>query len=92
VQVYEKVCTHQHISTEWLDRALGKDEKKGKATPFAEFCDKARQLKACRKLDLAAFLIKPFQRITKYPLLLRVPTALPPTHHHHPWVPRRHRH
>ncbi|ELR12867.1 RhoGEF domain containing protein [Acanthamoeba castellanii str. Neff] len=70
-EVYEKVCTHQHISTEWLDRALGKDEKKGKATPFAEFCDKARQLKACRKLDLAAFLIKPFQRITKYPLLLR---------------------
>lgn len=60
-----------HLLVLW-SRALGNDKK---PTPFAEFCNKAKQNRACRKLDLASFLIKPFQRITKYPLLLRVPSS-----------------
>lgn len=45
-------------------------------TPFGKFCAAARDRPECRRLDLADFLIKPFQRITKYPLLLKDLLAL----------------
>ncbi len=45
-QAYEAVCTHQQISTDWLDMALGKKEQKEKEkekgkekTDFAIFCE-----------------------------------------------------
>ncbi|KAL6066987.1 RhoGEF domain containing protein [Balamuthia mandrillaris] len=40
-------------------------------TPFAVFCEQVQKHEDCRQLDIASFLIKPFQRITKYPLLIR---------------------
>lgn len=36
----------------------------------------AKKNKDCRQLDIASFLIKPFQRVTKYPLLFRVSLLL----------------
>ncbi|KAL6070891.1 Rho guanine nucleotide exchange factor 3, variant 2 [Balamuthia mandrillaris] len=38
---------------------------------FARFCEEAKRDKRCRNMDLSSFLIKPFQRVTKYPLLLK---------------------
>jgi hypothetical protein len=89
---YEKLCTHQQMATESLDKALGtavdKDDgnstgslafskrfrrkEEGERSEFAQFCDEAKRHKDCRRLDIASFLIKPFQRVTKYPLLFRV--------------------
>lgn len=88
---YEKLCTHQQMATESLDKALGtavdKDDgnstgslafskrfrrkEEGERSEFAQFCDEAKRHKDCRRLDIASFLIKPFQRVTKYPLLFR---------------------
>jgi len=46
-------------------------EVKNKKERFAKFLKDARQLPECKGLTLESFLIKPIQRICKYPLLLR---------------------
>jgi len=74
LEKYSKVCTHQQSCTEFLQEALGNSGKKKRekeATPFATFCSEVEASAECRHLDLSNFLIKPFQRITKYPLLFR---------------------
>lgn len=38
---------------------------------FAAFIEEVRQKPECRKLDIEAYLIKPLQRICRYPLLLK---------------------
>lgn len=35
------------------------------------FCEEVRQKPECRRLDLEGYLIKPLQRICRYPLLLK---------------------
>ncbi|KAF9585512.1 Intersectin 1 (SH3 domain protein) [Lunasporangiospora selenospora] len=37
---------------------------------LAEFLEDAKKSPACRGLDLSSFLLQPFQRITRYPLLI----------------------
>jgi hypothetical protein len=39
---------------------------------FAALAEEVKRLEECKKLDLAAYIIKPFQRICRYPLLLKV--------------------
>jgi len=80
---YKKVCTIQQTSEEFLKAAFTKKAKGrhllqtlGQHTDsdksgFYQFCEEARSNPECRQLTISAFLIKPFQRITKYPLLLR---------------------
>lgn len=45
---------------------------------FANFVKEARSWPECKGLTLESFIIKPVQRICKYPLLLRVRSP-PPT-------------
>eukprot|EP01087_Luapelamoeba_hula_P000755 TRINITY_DN1054_c8_g1_i1.p1 TRINITY_DN1054_c8_g1~~TRINITY_DN1054_c8_g1_i1.p1 ORF type:complete len:1120 (-),score=247.43 TRINITY_DN1054_c8_g1_i1:82-3441(-) len=40
-------------------------------TEFAKFCEKAAKVPECRQMDISSFLFKPFQRCTKYPLLIK---------------------
>lgn len=40
--------------------------------PFRKFLDDCSRSPECRNLDLPGFLIKPVQRICKYPLLIKV--------------------
>ena len=47
-------------------------DRLGKQSSFKAFTDKAMLNPECRGLTLFSFLIKPIQRICKYPLLLRV--------------------
>ena len=54
-----------------------------KANPsFAALAEEVKRLEECKKLDLAAYIIKPFQRICRYPLLLRVRASTLPPHTH----------
>lgn len=48
------------------------DKKKKEKDSFANFIKTCEQHPLCRKLRLESFLLKPIQRVMKYPLLLRV--------------------
>jgi len=52
-------------------KRLRRREEGGERFEFAQFCEEARKNKECRQLDIASFLIKPFQRVTRYPLIFR---------------------
>jgi len=76
LRAYEYICINQERSTDALDEALGKNQKKeglfkNKDNEFKKFCDRTKKLPACRKLDISSFLSAPFRRVTKYPLLIR---------------------
>ena len=43
--------------------------------PFRKFLEDCSRQPQCRNLDLPGFLIKPVQRICKYPLLIKVRRA-----------------
>jgi len=63
-------------------RALQKlEELTQSKSAFAQFLEEAKQDPRCRKLGLYGFLIKPVQRITKYPLLLRELVRNTPSSH-----------
>lgn len=85
--IYAVVCTQQEWNASCLERALKhkpafaqfcevqpqilkqRNTNLHKLTFFFKVAQKDPE---CRQLGLSAFLIKPFQRITKVPLLLRV--------------------
>jgi len=64
LKVYTQYCSNQEKCVSTLARA----EKTNKA--LSAFLDAKHHDKRCRNLLLSAFLIKPIQRICKYPLLL----------------------
>jgi hypothetical protein len=53
------------ISRNTLDQLVSSNKK------FVAFLEECLKLAPCRRLELKSFLIKPVQRICKYPLLLR---------------------
>jgi hypothetical protein len=64
-KVYLTYAGRKTISRNTLDGLVATNKK------FASFLDECLQKPPCRRLELKSFLIKPVQRICKYPLLLR---------------------
>ncbi|GBC07924.1 hypothetical protein RclHR1_00780004 [Rhizophagus clarus] len=62
---YEIYCGKQLNASKFLQ------QKRNINKTFSEFLKKAQQDPKCGSLDLSSFLLKPMQRITRYPLLIR---------------------
>ena len=65
MKMYSIFCTNQDTSSAVI-------EKEMKKTTFRNFVQEAYKSPALHKLQLRDFMIKPIQRVCKYPLLLRV--------------------
>lgn len=63
---YAIYCSNQPTGMAHLRQLRQKDSN------LEAFFKECQRNPECRNLDVAPFLAKPFQRITKYPLLLRV--------------------
>ena len=63
--MYTTYCANQPKAMQVLD-SLDRNKK------FVAFLDQCMLNPECRGLTLFSFLIKPIQRICKYPLLLKV--------------------
>lgn len=74
--LYTPYCANQTASIAKI-KALEKSNSK-----FAVLIEEIRQEPECSRLDLPSFLIKPMQRITKYPLLIKGLVAETPLDHH----------
>ena len=61
---YNVYCTNQNNALESIDRLISS------SPVFVEYIDKVKGLDESRQEDLSSYLTKPFQRITRYPLLL----------------------
>ncbi len=64
-KVYLTYAGRKTVSRNTLDRLSATNKK------FLSFLEECLQKAPCRRLELKSFLIKPVQRICKYPLLLR---------------------
>ncbi|KAL6055032.1 RhoGEF domain containing protein [Balamuthia mandrillaris] len=64
-KMYTVYCSNQPLALKTLA------EMKQTNRPFVQFLQECIDNPACRGLDLFSYLIKPVQRICKYPLLLR---------------------
>lgn len=64
-KLYMGYCTNHAASLSTLKKLKNNGA-------FAAFIEEVRQKPECRKLDIEAYLIKPLQRICRYPLLLKV--------------------
>ena len=65
LEVYELYCSNQERSRICYAKCI-------KNNKFKKYCDNILLKPEFRLLGLESFLIKPIQRITKYPLLLKV--------------------
>eukprot|EP01132_Coremiostelium_polycephalum_P002775 gene2775-3449_t len=65
LKIYSSYCANQKISSDHLALC----SKKSPA--FKQFLDEKQMSPECRQGNLDSFLIKPVQRLCKYPLLLR---------------------
>lgn len=65
LKCYNSFCSTQSTRSRLVKEAVTKSDD------FREFVTSVRALPDSRKLDLESFLMKPIQRICKYPLLLR---------------------
>eukprot|EP01087_Luapelamoeba_hula_P009701 TRINITY_DN2527_c0_g1_i1.p1 TRINITY_DN2527_c0_g1~~TRINITY_DN2527_c0_g1_i1.p1 ORF type:complete len:787 (-),score=183.90 TRINITY_DN2527_c0_g1_i1:79-2439(-) len=78
LKLYAEYCTNYVTATERLE-ALQKHNSDLGAT-----LEELRQRPESKQLDIYSFMIKPLQRLTKYPLLLlQLMKALPPSHAHY---------
>eukprot|EP01094_Clydonella_sp_ATCC50884_P029032 TRINITY_DN8932_c0_g1_i1.p1 TRINITY_DN8932_c0_g1~~TRINITY_DN8932_c0_g1_i1.p1 ORF type:complete len:616 (-),score=137.67 TRINITY_DN8932_c0_g1_i1:259-2106(-) len=66
IPVYSNYCSHQKEALETLERLKFKEKK-----AFLQFCQEARAQPGINGLELDALIIKPTQRICKYPLLFK---------------------
>lgn len=80
LKMYAIYCSNQGAAREMLDKCMKKDKA------FAEFIHHANLNQRNHRLTLRDYLIKPVQRICKYPLLLRVRSRLPPGEHASPML------
>jgi protein-disulfide isomerase len=64
--VYAEYCGDQKRSSQELKKLMVENPA------IKQFFDACKLNPDCRKLDLFAFLLLPMQRLTKYPLLLKV--------------------
>jgi hypothetical protein len=64
-KIYLTYAGRKTVSRNTLDRLCATNKK------FLTFLEECLQKAPCRRLELKSFLIKPVQRICKYPLLLR---------------------
>ncbi|CAI2169930.1 13957_t:CDS:10 [Funneliformis geosporum] len=65
LKCYKTYCGNQLNASKFLQKKRNEDKR------FEEFLKKAQQNPQCGSLDLSSFLLKPMQRITRYPLLIR---------------------
>lgn len=65
LNIYIRFCSAQ------LRSAAIIQQKTEQSTEFKEFCKKCQAHPDTLNLPLSSFLIKPMQRITKYPLLIK---------------------
>ncbi|KAI9193369.1 uncharacterized protein BJ171DRAFT_528088 [Polychytrium aggregatum] len=78
LEAYTVYCGNQMGASKLLQKRCQESQ------PLTQFVKTAQQNPACRSLDLHAFLLKPMQRITRYPLLLRqILHYTPKTHPDH---------
>ena len=80
LKMYSEYCSNQTTALRYVSLARGTktpnpnenfDMTKDQISEFSSFCDYTQTCPESRKLDLPSFLIKPVQRVCKYPLLLR---------------------
>lgn len=67
---YDVYCANQQSSTETYDK-LAKENVR-----FVELVNEIKNIEESNRQSLNSYLLKPFQRITRYPLLLKVITFL----------------
>ncbi|CAG8433988.1 2566_t:CDS:10 [Diversispora eburnea] len=65
LRLYKTYCGNQLNAINFLQKKINEDKK------FYDFLKKCQQDSRCGSLDLSSFLLKPLQRITRYPLLIR---------------------
>lgn len=70
LKLYTQYCSNESIG---LKRLM---ETKRANPALEEFLEAFKQEEQSEKLNLESFLIKPLQRLTKYPLLLKVEELL----------------
>ena len=84
LKIYAEYCTNQKIALDLIAYFYGEthdaqttttfqmlDMTKEQVASFNSYCKYARLLPESKGLDLESFLIKPVQRVCKYPLFLR---------------------
>lgn len=71
---YVAYCTNQKGAMEALEKLEASSEA------FGELLTRQKAMAESRRQDLASYLIKPFQRVTRYPLLLREVAKVTPKH------------
>lgn len=75
LKLYTQYCSNYEIAH---SRLISLKEAKWELPPFLE---SIQSRKECKNLDLESYLIKPMQRLTKYPLLIQALLRhTPPTH------------
>ncbi|KAL1919154.1 uncharacterized protein VTP21DRAFT_2536 [Calcarisporiella thermophila] len=65
LESYREFCKNMTRGSQLLQKKRKEDKK------LAEFLAQRQATPECRNLDLSTYLLKPMQRITRYPLLLR---------------------
>ncbi|EGC28970.1 hypothetical protein DICPUDRAFT_159515 [Dictyostelium purpureum] len=75
LKMYTAYCSHQEAALKLLE------EEKLKNPAFREFLDSCMNDPRCRGLPLNSFIIKPVQRICKYPLLIKEVIRFTPDDH-----------
>ncbi|KAH6592593.1 hypothetical protein BASA50_007969 [Batrachochytrium salamandrivorans] len=74
LKIYCVFCTNHSVASEYLIN----QKNQGDLKIFLQYCSLRPE---CRGMDLSSFLLKPIQRICKYPLLLReIKKHTPDTH------------